>query len=82
MNDSKDLSLMIMEALKPILPKGLGFIIVYGSAESGEMGVAGNLPDETSIMFLETAASIVKEEPAVSLGEEALPESKPNTSLN
>ena len=78
MEDSRELSVKIMEALKPILPKGVGFIIVHGEASTGELSVTGNMPDNLSIVFLESAISTIKEEPAESL--EAPP--KNNASSN
>lgn len=71
MEDSKDLSVKIMEALKPILPKGTGFIMVYGEAKTGDLGVTANLPDNLAIMFLESAISTIMVEPAIPLEDES-----------
>ena len=52
MEDSKDISFKIMEALKPILPKGTGFIMVYGDIKSGELGVTANVSDSLALALL------------------------------
>lgn len=60
----KDLSTKIMNALKPILPKGVGFIMICGSAAEQELGITSNLPDDIALEFLEEATLIIKSEPA------------------
>lgn len=67
MEDSKDLSVKIMEALKPILPKGTGFIMVYGEVKTGDLGVTANLSDSMAITFLESAIATIMVEPAVAI---------------
>ncbi len=69
MEDSKDISFKIMEALKPILPKGTGFIMVYGDIKSGELGVTANVSDSLALALLETAMETIVSEPAISLEE-------------
>lgn len=60
----KDLSTKIMNALKPILPKGVGFIMICGSPAEQELGITSNLPDDVALEFLEEAINVVKSEPA------------------
>ena len=63
----RDLSAKIMNALKPILPKGVGFIMICGSPKEGDLGITANLPDELALYFLEEAIGIIKSEPANNL---------------
>lgn len=63
----KDLSAKIMEALKPILPKGVGFIMICGAPADGDLGITANLPDDLALVFLEEAIQVIKSEPATNL---------------
>lgn len=66
----KDLSVRIMEALKPLLPKKTGFIMVIGSAEDESLGITSNLPDEAALVFLKTAIKSIQTEPAIFIEKE------------
>lgn len=60
----KDLSIQIMELLKPILPKGTGFIMVCANADDEAMGITSNLPDDIALAFLKAAIESINTEPA------------------
>lgn len=60
----KDLSIKIMELLKPVLPKGTGFIMVCANADDEALGITSNLPDEIALEFLKAAITSIKTEPA------------------
>jgi hypothetical protein len=67
---NKDLSVQIMEALKPILPKGVGFIMICGSVAEADLGITSNMPDELALAFLRDAISTIETEPAISIEKE------------
>lgn len=69
-DQGKDLSIQIMEALKPILPKKTGFIMIVGSATEEDIGITSNLPDEIAVDFLNAALKSIETEPAVMLEKE------------
>jgi hypothetical protein len=66
---NKDLSVKIMELLKPILPKGVGFIMITGQADTLDLGVTSNLPDHVALSYLEGAMESIKVDPAIDLEE-------------
>lgn len=59
----KDLSIRIMELLKPVLPKGTGFIMICGDANDENIGITSNLPDEIALEFLKSAITSINTEP-------------------
>lgn len=62
----KSLSVQIMELLKPILPKNVGFIMVVGDPTTEDVGITSNMSDEMSLYFLQSAAeSIISTPPEV-----------------
>ena len=65
--ENKEISVKIMEALKPILPKGMAFIIVMGQVDGSDLNVTCNIPDDMTVDFLEAAIEAVSEEPAIDL---------------
>ena len=67
--ENQKISVQIMEALKPILPKGMAFIIVMGQTDGTDLNVTCNIPDDMAIDFLEAAIEAVSEEPAINLEE-------------
>lgn len=69
-DNGKDLSIQIMEALKPILPKKTGFIMIVGGANDEDIGITSNLPDEIAVDFLNAALKSIETEPAVMLEKE------------
>jgi hypothetical protein len=66
----KDLSIQIMEALKPILPKNVGFIMIVGEYGDENVGVTSNIPDDVALDFLKAATASILTEPAVDLENE------------
>lgn len=62
----KNLSIQIMELLKPILPKNVGFIMIVGDPTTEDVGITSNMSDEMSLYFLQSAVeSIVSTPPEV-----------------
>lgn len=66
-NSSEDLSKKIMMALKDILPKGTGFIMICGDIGDENIGITANIPDGIALEFLRAATDSILTEPAVSL---------------
>ena len=66
-DNGKDLSIQIMEALKPILPKGTGFIMICGDIGDENIGITANIPDRIALEFLRAATDSILTEPATSL---------------
>lgn len=66
----KDLSIRVMEILKPILPKGTGFIMICGNADDENLGITSNLPDDLALEFLKAAIDSIRSEPAVLIEKE------------
>lgn len=64
---TKSLSVHIMEALKPILPKGVGFIMICGRSVEGDLDIICNMPDDMALAYLGEAMHIVEHEPAAIL---------------
>lgn len=71
MDVGKDLSTKIMEALKPLLPKGTGFIMICASATEPDLGITSNLPDDIALQFLEQAIVSIETDPPELIGEES-----------
>lgn len=69
-DNGKDLSIQIMELLKPILPKKTGFIMIVGGPDDESVGITSNLPDEVALEFLKAAVASIKSEPAVLIEKE------------
>jgi hypothetical protein len=76
----KDLSVKIMEALKPIIPTGAGFIMLCGDIGTGELGVTCNVPDDIALELLRSAILTITTEPAESIEPEDIV--KKNETLN
>lgn len=67
-DDNQDLSVKIMEALKSILPKGTGFIMVCGSVNTeDDLGITSNMPDDLAIAFLKDAIHSIRTSPAIDI---------------
>lgn len=64
---NEDLSIQIMNALKHILPKGVGFIMVCGKVSDGQLSITCNLPDDLATEFLNGALSTIEVQPAILL---------------
>lgn len=65
--DSEDLSRKIMLALKDVLPKGTGFIMICGDVKDENIGITANIPDKIALAFLQAATDSILTEPATSL---------------
>jgi hypothetical protein len=77
----KSLSVQIMELLKPILPKNVGFIMIVGDPTTADIGITSNMSDEMSLAFLESATlSITSDPPTILDGEE--PNGQEKNSIN
>lgn len=71
-NSGKNLSIKIMEALKPILPKGIGVVVVSGPVnEDAELDITSNIPDPVALQFLESAMTSILTEPAIYIDEDS-----------
>lgn len=70
-NSGKDISIKIMEALKDILPKKMGFVMVVGEFGGEDIGITSNLPDDVALGFLEDAITSIVSTPAIDLEQEA-----------
>jgi hypothetical protein len=75
----QDLSIRIMEAVKDLLPKGVGFIMICGEARSGaDLSITSNLPDATALLYLETTIESIKNDPPIILDSNGTLDSKLN----
>jgi hypothetical protein len=77
----KSLSVQIMELLKPILPKNVGFIMVVGDPVTADIGITSNMSDELALAFLESAAISITSDPPIILDGEA-PTGQDKNSIN
>lgn len=71
----QDLSIRIMEAVKDLLPKGVGFIMICGGAD---LSITSNLPDATALLYLETTIESIKNDPPIILDSSGTLDSKLN----
>jgi hypothetical protein len=74
----KSLAVQIMELLKPILPKNVGFIMVVGDPATNDIGITSNMPDDMCLAFLESAALSITSEPATYLEGQEEPKERAN----
>jgi len=66
----KNLSVQIMEALKDLLPKETGFIMICGDVTVGDLSITSNMPDDLAIQYLENAVFTIGTSPSTFLENE------------
>jgi len=57
---SRELAGKIKAALKDVLPKDMGFIIVFAREEEGDISITSNMSDKGCLLLLEHAADMIQ----------------------